>query len=186
MVFLLQTRCKSRPPDTPFCTHHSGYTRHGWAIYMGQACSHLRQLVHFKTAGQRNYHRRRWQTDRLRRCRQARALHNILKNAAPFSDVHSIIKIAAAADGKNVKIVFRNTGVPIPQDELESIFDKFYRLDESRSAQTGGAGLGLAIAKEIVAAHGGNIHATCDGNETVFTVLLPEKNALAKDRTVCT
>jgi two-component system sensor histidine kinase VanS len=58
---------------------------------------------------------------------------------------------------------------------LESIFEKFYRLDTARSSSTGGAGLGLAIAKEIVLAHGGKIYAESDGKSTVFTVELPIK-----------
>src|SRR5690606_41359883 len=72
-----------------------------------------------------------------------------------------------------VKRTVTNRGNPIPPEKLALIFEKFYRLDQARSSQTGGAGLGLAIAKEIVAAHGGTIEATSDEEETVVTVTLP-------------
>jgi two-component system sensor histidine kinase VanS len=70
-------------------------------------------------------------------------------------------------------ITFTNDGDQIPTEKLETIFEKFFRLDASRSSQTGGAGLGLAIAKEIVAAHGGRITAQSDTSRTTFTVTLP-------------
>lgn len=105
----------------------------------------------------------------------ARVFRNILKNAVVFSDDHSTIRIKAERQKDEVKITFRNTGTLIPQTELEAIFDKFYRLDESRSSKTGGAGLGLAIAKKIVVAHDGRIYAENKGEETVFTVFLPGK-----------
>jgi two-component system sensor histidine kinase VanS len=79
---------------------------------------------------------------------------------------------ATAASGGTVSVVFTNAGT-IPEDKLASIFDKFYRLDSARSSYTGGAGLGLAVAKEIVALHGGHIHASSGGGKTSFTVELP-------------
>ena len=66
-----------------------------------------------------------------------------------------------------------DTGVTIPSHKLRSIFDKFFRLDESRASATGGAGLGLAIAREIVELHGGSISASSEGGLTTFTVELP-------------
>jgi two-component system sensor histidine kinase VanS len=71
-----------------------------------------------------------------------------------------------------VTVVFTNAG-SIPPDKLAAIFDKFYRLDAARSSYTGGAGLGLAVAKEIVVAHGGRIYADSEDNRTSFTVELP-------------
>ena len=70
-------------------------------------------------------------------------------------------------------IVFTNEGPQIPQKKLEMIFEKFYRIDDSRSSKTGGAGLGLAIAKQIVELHGGAITATSDSRHTRFIVSLP-------------
>lgn len=72
-----------------------------------------------------------------------------------------------------LRFAFKNTGVRIPEERLRAIFEKFYRLDASRSSNTGGAGLGLAIAKEIVEAHGGIINASSCEEYTVFTVTLP-------------
>jgi two-component system sensor histidine kinase VanS len=102
----------------------------------------------------------------------ARVFNNILKNAVAYSPDNSVIDITAAVSGNMVSVVFTNAG-GIPKDELTSIFDKFYRLDSARSSGTGGAGLGLAIAKEIVILHGGRIYADSENGCTIFTVELP-------------
>jgi two-component system sensor histidine kinase VanS len=102
----------------------------------------------------------------------ARVFNNILKNAAVYSEDNSVIDINAETSGDLVFITFKNAGI-IPQDKLAAIFEKFYRLDDARSSGTGGAGLGLAIAKEIVVQHGGRIYAESDGTYTTFTVELP-------------
>jgi two-component system sensor histidine kinase VanS len=103
----------------------------------------------------------------------ARVFNNILKNAAAYSYDHSEIAVSTQLKGNSVEIAFRNQGDPIPKQKQEVIFEKFYRLDASRASKTGGAGLGLAIAKEIVEAHGGSISVKSDAAETVFTVSLP-------------
>jgi len=103
----------------------------------------------------------------------ARVFNNILKNAIVYSFDNSIIDISAGQQDKNMVITFTNQGNPIPQHRLETIFEKFYRLDTARSTNTGGAGLGLAIAKEIVTAHGGTISVESNQENTVFKVLLP-------------
>jgi two-component system, OmpR family, sensor histidine kinase VanS len=104
----------------------------------------------------------------------ARVFNNILKNALAYSYENSVIDISAQEEDKNIVITFTNHGDPIPQEKLETIFEKFFRLDTSRSSNTGGAGLGLAIAKEIVNAHGGNIFVQSNTEKTVFTVVLPQ------------
>ncbi|MCH3963320.1 MAG: HAMP domain-containing histidine kinase [Clostridium sp.] len=103
----------------------------------------------------------------------ARVFNNILKNAIAYSHENSVIDISAGQQDKNIVITFTNKGNPIPREKLGTIFEKFFRLDTSRSTNTGGAGLGLAIAKEIVNAHGGNISVQSDTEKTVFTVVLP-------------
>lgn len=103
----------------------------------------------------------------------ARVFNNILKNAIAYSYGNSVIEISAMRQEKNVVITFTDHGEPIPPQKLDTIFEKFYRLDTSRSSNTGGAGLGLAIAKEIVTAHGGTISAESNAERTVFTVKLP-------------
>jgi two-component system sensor histidine kinase VanS len=105
----------------------------------------------------------------------ARVFNNILKNAIVYSYENSVITISAKQQDKNIVITFTNQGNPIPPEKLETIFEKFFRLDTSRSTNTGGAGLGLAIAKEIVNAHGGNIFVQSNTEKTVFTVVLPQK-----------
>ena len=70
-------------------------------------------------------------------------------------------------------VTVTDTGAEIPPQKLEMIFEKFYRLDSSRSTGTGGAGLGLSIARQIVEAHGGELAAESRGGVTVFTVRLP-------------
>lgn len=66
-----------------------------------------------------------------------------------------------------------NQGLGIPEGELSNIFQRFYRLDAARSSRTGGAGLGLAIAKEIVESHGGVIAAESTGDRVTFQITLP-------------
>jgi two-component system sensor histidine kinase VanS len=102
----------------------------------------------------------------------ARVFNNILKNAAAYSEDDSVIDITAGLSGDVVSIVFKNAG-SIPKDKLAAIFEKFYRLDDARSSDTGGVGLGLAIAKEIIVQHGGQIYAESNDNYTTFTVELP-------------
>lgn len=106
----------------------------------------------------------------------ARVFNNIIKNAIAYSYENSIINISAVQEKKNVVITFINQGNPISLQKLDMIFEKFFRLDSSRSTNTGGAGLGLAIAKEIVAAHGGTIAAESNKEHTVFTVTLPNSD----------
>ena len=106
----------------------------------------------------------------------ARVFDNLLRNAAAYSTSGTTIRVGMKrlADGKAV-VVFENKGPVIPPHKLSTIFEKFYRLDSARSTRTGGAGLGLAIAKEIVELHGGEIRVTSDEKATRFFVILPAK-----------
>ena len=103
----------------------------------------------------------------------ARVFNNILKNAIAYSDAGTEIQIWTEECDNSVRICFRDEGKTIPKQRLETIFEKFYRLDEARTTNTGGAGLGLAIAKEIVTLHGGTIMADSADRMTTFTVFLP-------------
>lgn len=103
----------------------------------------------------------------------ARVFNNILKNAAAYSDPGTPILITAKKAGASVLISFQNQGPTIPADKLSAIFEKFFRLDEARASDTGGSGLGLSIAKEIVTLHGGTIQAQSSERRTTFTVTLP-------------
>jgi two-component system sensor histidine kinase VanS len=102
----------------------------------------------------------------------ARVFNNVLKNAVAYSPDNSVIDITATVSGDTASIVFTNAG-SISKDKLTAIFDKFYRLDSARSSDSGGAGLGLAIAKEIVISQGGRIYADSGDGQTSFTVELP-------------
>ena len=95
--------------------------------------------------------------------RLARVFNNILKNAVAYSYPNTPITIQASRNKDKVLL------------SLESIFEKFFRLDSSRRTNTGGAGLGLAIAKEIVELHGGSISARSQDEKVIFTVELPVK-----------
>jgi len=103
----------------------------------------------------------------------ARVFNNILKNAIAYSYYNSVIDIVAVQQADMVNITFTNHGDPIPSQKLSTIFEKFYRLDSARSTDTGGAGLGLAIAKEIVTAHNGTISVDSSLEKTIFTVEIP-------------
>ena len=101
----------------------------------------------------------------------ARVFNNILKNAISYSYPNTPIKVYAGKREKDIFICFINQGKTIPAEKLNSIFEKFFRLDEARSTNTGGAGLGLAIAKEIVTLHGGAINATSEDDGPPFPYL---------------
>ncbi len=103
----------------------------------------------------------------------ARVFNNILKNAISYSYPNTPIKVWAGKREKDIIICFMNQGKTIPAEKLNAIFEKFFRMDEARSTNTGGAGLGLAIAKEIVTLHGGTIGASSEDETTTFTVTLP-------------
>ena len=103
----------------------------------------------------------------------ARVFDNLLRNAIAYSYTDTEIEIEARARGTDIVITFKNQGHEIPEQNLKLIFEKFYRVDNARSSQTGGSGLGLSIAKRIVELHGGIIEATSDWERTTFTVVLP-------------
>ena len=102
-----------------------------------------------------------------------RVFENVLRNAVSYSTPGGTVELEARPLGGEVEIAIRNEGLEIPEQELTNIFQKFYRLDQARSTRTGGAGLGLAIAREIVERHGGTIRAESDGRRTTFHILLP-------------
>lgn len=95
----------------------------------------------------------------------------LLDNALKHADKKSTIEVELKSDGNNIILRVMDTGDVIPQGEEEKIFERFYRLDKSRSRKDNRYGLGLAIAKNIVVNHKGKIRAKSTGNETVFEVL---------------
>ena len=105
--------------------------------------------------------------------RLARVFNNLLKNAVAYSSKGTEITVNAEETPEHIVVTVSNQGKTIPDDKLETLFEKFYRLDESRTSNTGGTGVGLAIAKEIVLLHGGTISADSKNGLTTFTVKLP-------------
>lgn len=102
----------------------------------------------------------------------ARLFDNLINNAIKYGAEGKKVHVSVVAEEEIVTISVTNYGHVIPADELPLIFNKFYRVEQSRSTSTGGTGLGLAIAKNIVDMHGGTIAVASDLNGTVFTVKL--------------
>ena len=101
-----------------------------------------------------------------------RVFDNLLRNAVNYSFENTEISIVVTQDESMVHIRFANHGNTISKEKLERIFEQFYRLDTSRHTGNGGAGLGLAIAKEIVMLHGGTITARSEDETIEFEVTI--------------
>ena len=103
-------------------------------------------------------------------------ISNIITNAIKYNVDNGWVRITLNADGKFFYIKVADSGIGIPDDAKDKVFDRFYRVDKARSRDTGGTGLGLAIARNIIFAHGGNIKLYSEfGNGTTFTIKLPIK-----------
>lgn len=102
----------------------------------------------------------------------ARLFDNLINNAIKYGAEGKRVLVKVHAGEETVQVSVTNYGYVIPEEELPLIFDKFYRVEQSRSTHTGGTGLGLAIVKNIVDMHGGEITVKSDLNGTVFTVTL--------------
>lgn len=116
--------------------------------------------------------------------RVARVLNNVMKNAVAYADAGTRVAVhtalATGADGFVWwQITVTNRGRELSPAHLERIFEKFFRADEARGSSAGGAGLGLAIAREIARAHGGDIYATSDAGVTSFTIWIPQGPSVA-------
>ncbi|MGF9965691.1 HAMP domain-containing sensor histidine kinase [Bacillus rhizoplanae] len=98
---------------------------------------------------------------------------NLLNNAYSHSDINSKVFVTVTENKEIVKIRVKDEGEGIPEQDLSHIFERFYRVDKSRTRATGGSGLGLAIVKEIIELHGGNISVESElGYGTIFTIYL--------------
>lgn len=105
----------------------------------------------------------------------ARVFDNLLRNALAYCEMDSDIIIAMKETESGIDLTFTNSGPHLSQEQLSRLFEKFYRADPSRNAATGGAGLGLAIARGIVEMHGGTIEAHSQGNQIEFQLHLKKK-----------
>jgi signal transduction histidine kinase len=84
-------------------------------------------------------------------------LQNLIDNAVQYTPSDGQIEVKARSNGHDVVFTVSDTGIGIPESDLERIFERFYRVDDARSREAGGTGLGLSIARHIVDAHGGRI-----------------------------
>ena len=106
--------------------------------------------------------------------RVGQVLRNLLNNAVAHTPEGGEVTVTARAAEAEVAVSVHDTGAGIPPEHLPYVFDRFYRADKSRARQTGGAGLGLAIAKQLVVAHGGAISVeSAPGQGATFTFTLP-------------
>jgi two-component system phosphate regulon sensor histidine kinase PhoR len=103
------------------------------------------------------------------------ALTNLVDNAIKYTDEGGTVELSAEVRTDGIQIVVKDNGRGIPKDQLARIFERFYRVDKSRSKEMGGTGLGLAIAKHAIENHGGTIQVESElGRGTEFVIHLPE------------
>jgi two-component system sensor histidine kinase SenX3 len=108
------------------------------------------------------------------------ALHNLIANAVQYSPEGSRVGVGVSSNEGIVEIAVTDQGVGIPEDELDRVFERFYRSDPARSRNTGGSGLGLAIVKHVVQNHGGDVRVwSQQGHGSTFTIRLPEASHAA-------
>jgi len=112
--------------------------------------------------------------------RISQVLRNLLENAVAHTAKGGSITVAAKQQGNWVEVTVTDTGEGIPAEDLPNIFERFYRVDKSRTRATGGSGLGLTIAKRLVEAHGGKIEARSElgkGSRFSFTIPVAEQDS---------
>jgi two-component system sensor histidine kinase BaeS len=103
----------------------------------------------------------------------AQVIDNLLQNAWQYTPPTGTLKIYTESEPEQIKAVFSNTGVEIDEKDLGLIFERFYRGEKSRSRDHGGAGIGLAIVKELIEAQNGRVGAAITDNETMIWFTLP-------------
>jgi len=102
-------------------------------------------------------------------------LTNLISNAVKYSAESCKIIVKVTENEQNGLLIVEDNGIGIPEKDLPFIFERFYRTDQSRSRLTGGAGIGLAIVKSIVTAHGGTVTVeSSEGSGSRFTIALPQ------------
>ncbi len=112
------------------------------------------------------------------------AISNLIENGIKYNVDGGWIRVSLNADHKNLYIKVADSGVGIPEDCVDHIFERFYRVDKARSRDTGGTGLGLAISKNIIAMHKGTINVYSEpGKGTTFTVRVP-MNYVKQENTI--
>jgi len=112
------------------------------------------------------------------RNRLYQVFYNLILNAYNYSNNDSSLLIEIINKGKEVVIQIKDTGIGIPEESLPYIFERFYRVDSSRTRESGGNGIGLTIVKQFIEAHSGSIEVESELNKgTIFTIILPIKQS---------
>jgi signal transduction histidine kinase len=105
--------------------------------------------------------------------RLAQVLTNLVRNAINYTPDGGIISVTTARAGDDVALTVSDTGIGMPHEDLERVFERFYRTDESRSRESGGSGLGLAIVRDLLSAMGASISVESrQGVGSSFRILL--------------
>jgi len=102
-----------------------------------------------------------------------KSFENILRNAVNHTDEHSCVTVSLTHSDGSFRVAIENHGPGVPPEELDKIFDEFYRVDTARTRDSGGYGLGLAIARRAILRHGGGVEAANTGSGLAITVSLP-------------
>ena len=106
------------------------------------------------------------------------AVANLVANAVAYSDPGSSVLVSTRAEEHTIEISVIDQGIGIPSDEIDRIFERFYRVDPARHRSTGGTGLGLSIVKHVAATHGGDVRVwSVEGQGSTFTLTLPRPSA---------
>jgi signal transduction histidine kinase len=116
--------------------------------------------------------------------RLEQALANIVDNAVRHTPSGGTVTLRSGADDGHITLSVHNTGPPIPEDAMPNIFDRFFQADPAGASKDANTGLGLAITREIVRAHGGEVTATSSeagGTEFVITLPAPKDASTAED-----
>ena len=102
------------------------------------------------------------------------AVYNLLDNAVKYSPARSVVEVRGRRDGDRVELSVRDSGIGIPEDDLEHIFERFYRVDNARAKYLGGTGLGLTIVRHVVGNHRGEVRVESEeGKGSTFVLRLP-------------
>ena len=102
------------------------------------------------------------------------AVSNLVENAVTYSPEESRVAVTAELSDDDVRITVADHGIGIPGDEIDRIFERFYRVDPARARSTGGTGLGLSIVKHVAASNGGSVEVWSEpGSGSTFTLVLP-------------
>lgn len=110
---------------------------------------------------------------RVRRDELTQALANLLQNAVRYTPEGGEVRVSAARTAEGIDVRVANTGPGIPEQDLPRVWERFYRVEKSRDRERGGAGIGLAIVRQLVEGAGGRVGVTSEGGWTTFSLMLP-------------